>query len=134
MHRIRTILYLLPVLLSGSCTRQHKIFTLKTIRLNDYRQAKRPAQKLHLEVVEGNTLLAHTAPYPSELTLPVSFKAEPAARLSLYSKTYSIQLHGDSSGLIGSCNVTMEEYKIIFPIDMEVRNDSLSVSILGSWQ
>lgn len=54
--------------------------------------------------------------------------------MTLYHKSYRVQLYGDVSGLIGACSVNMDEYKIIFPIDMEVKNDSLSISMTGSWE
>lgn len=127
---------ILLVLLLTGCTKDNKVFTLKTIRLNAYSEANLPAQKLYLEVFEdnGTTPLAHTAFYPSGLTLPALFKVAPSIPMTLYSKNYYVQLSGDSSGYIASCRINMEEYKIIFPIDMEVENDSLNVSIMGSWK
>ncbi len=126
---------LLTLALAG-CTKESKTFTLKTVRLNEYRRMGFPAQKLHLEVFGENNPdpLANTGYYPADLTLPASFKMYPSLPMNLYSDAYEVQLWGDSSGHIGTCRINMEEYKIIFPIDMEVKNDSLNISIIGSWQ
>ena len=134
--KARKIIYLFLLILSTGCTKENKIFTLKTIRLNDYRQKYLPVQKLYLEVFEDNaaTRLAHTGVYPSDLTLPASFKVEPTIPMMLYDKTYYVQLAGDSTGYIGRCQVNMDEYKIVFPIDMEVGNDSLNISLIGNWK
>ena len=134
--KARKIIYLFLLILSTGCTKENKIFTLKTIRLNDYRQKYLPVQKLYLEILEDNaaTRLAHTGVYPSDLTLPASFKVEPTIPMMLYDKTYYVQLAGDSTGYIGRCQVNMDEYKIVFPIDMEVGNDSLNISLIGNWK
>lgn len=134
--KARKIIYLFILLLSTGCTKENKIFTLKTIRLNDYRQTDLPVQKLYLEVFEDNAAapLMHTGVYPSDLTLPVSFKVEPTIPMMLYGKAYYVQLAGDSTGYIGRSQVNMDEYKIVFPIDMEVGNDSLNISLIGNWK
>lgn len=130
-----TLILFLAVLLTG-CTKDNKTFSLKTIKLNDYWQGNLPVQKLHLEVFDDNTSvpLSQTDPYPSELTLPATFMVHPSVPMTLYNKTYRIQLWGDVTGYISSCQINMDEYKIIFPIDMEVKSDSLTVSIAGSWK
>ena len=132
---MKNIYLICLVFLIASCTKDDKTFRLKSIKLNDYRQNNLPVQKLHLEVfgAEGATAIAHTDNYPSDLTLPATFAIHPTLPMTLYNKGYQIQLWGDLSGHIASCNVNMDTYKIIFPIDMEVKNDSLSVSIMGSW-
>jgi hypothetical protein len=133
---MRKILYMLPMLILAGCAKDNKVFTLKMIRLNEYRKINLPVQKLYLEVFEDNDTIpmAHTAVYPSDLTLPASFKVEPSIPITLYSKDYYIQLSGEVTGYIARCKVNMDEYKIIFPIDMEVENDSLNISIIGSWK
>lgn len=128
-------LFIILALAIAGCAKDSKTFNLKTIKLNDYMQTNTPKQKLYLKVLgEGLTLLAHTEGYPSDLTLPATFKVIPTTPMTLYSKPYSVQLWGDSTGYISSCRINMEEYKIIFPIDMEVKSDSLNVSIMGNWR
>lgn len=133
---MKNALILCMVILFTGCAKDDKSFSLKTIKLHGYQQANLPAQKLHLEVFDGNTsvALAHTGPYPSELTLPVTLMVYPSVPMTLYNKTYRIELRGDITGYISSCKVNMEEYKIIFPIDMEVGNDSLHISMAGGWK
>lgn len=119
-----------------SCSKDNKTFNLKTITLNDYQRTNLPAQKLHLEVFEDNRsdAIAHTDLYPSNLTLPATFIVHPSVPMALYKKAYRFQLRGDSTGYISSCGTNMKEYKIIFPIDMEVKNDSMAISIKGNWE
>lgn len=130
------LLMICLVLLCTGCKKENIAFTLKTIRLHEYRHANLPTQLLYLKVCEDDTamVLAHTNGYPSSLTLPATFSVHPAIPMTLYKKHYRFQLWGDVSGYIGGCRVDMDEYKIIFPIDMEVTNDSLSISISGSWK
>ena len=124
------------VLLCAGCQKENIDFTLKSVRLNDYRDTDLPVQQLYLKICEDDTavVLAHTNKYPSNLTLPATFSVHPAIPMPLYRKHYRFQLWGDVSGYIGGCRVEMDEYKIVFPIDMEVKNDSLSISISGSWK
>lgn len=118
------------------CTKSNKTFSMKTITLNDYLQINLPAQKLYLEIFDdkSTTALARTAQYPSELTLPVTFMVHPSLQMTLYNKNYRIQLWGDVTGYISSCQIKMDSYKIIYPIDMEVSGDSLNISIAGNWK
>ncbi len=120
-----------------SCTKENKIFSLKTIRLNDCRSTNIHVQNVYFKVfIDNNTAtpLTTTDVYPGNLTLPATFKVTPTLPMTLYSKTYYVQLWGDSTGYIGACKINMADYKIIFPIDMEVKNDSLNISIMGSWK
>lgn len=125
----------LTILFLVACTKEDKTFSLKIIRLNEYKRPILPTQKLYLKVFDGNSAspIAHTYQYPSDLTLPATFRVYPRVQMTLYSGAYYVQLWGDSTGYISSCQLNMDEYKIIFPIDMEVGNDSLNVSLLGSW-
>ena len=121
-------------LLCAGCKKEDIAFTLKSVRLNEYRKTNLPAQKLYLKVCEEDTavVLARTEKYPSDLTLPAVFAIRPLIPLNLYKKGYRFQLCGDVSGYLAGCRVDMDEFKIIFPSDMEVSNDSLSISISGS--
>jgi hypothetical protein len=133
---MKNTLILCMVILFTGCAKDDKSFSLKTIKLHDYQRTNLPAQKLHLEVFDDNTsvALANTGPYPSDLTLPATFMVYPSVPMTLYNKTYRIELWGDITGYISSCKVNMEDYKIIFPIDMEVENDSLHISMAGGWK
>lgn len=125
---------LLAVLLSG-CTKDNKTFTLKTIRLNDYKRTNLQTEKLYIKIYDDHAvLLTQTEGYPNDLTLPATIKVISRIPMTLYNRSYSMQLWGDSTGYISSCKVNMDEYKIIFPIDMEVMSDSLNISMMGSWK
>jgi len=120
----------------AACGKENRTFSLKTIRLNDYRHINPSDQKLYMKVFgeNGQGPIAETGFYPAGQTLPATFGIHPSIPMTLYHKSYRVQLYGDVSGLIGACSVNMDEYKIIFPIDMEVKNDSLSISMTGSWE
>jgi len=126
---------LLAVVLAG-CTKENRTFTLKTIKLNDYKRTNLPAQKLYLEFFDDDIAapLAHTELYPNTLPLPATLNVYPPAPMTLYKKGYHVQLWGDSTGYISSCHIDMDDYKIIFPIDMDVKSDSLNVDLMGSWK
>jgi hypothetical protein len=129
-------LVILTGLIFIGCDKNHKEFTLKTIKLNSYKSINLPAQNLSFRIVQGintQTPLAATDTYPTKLPLPVTLAVTPSLSAKLYSQSYSIQLLGDSTGLIGSCTVDMDQYKIIFPIEMEIENEEMNISISGSW-
>jgi hypothetical protein len=110
---------------------------MKSIKLNSYEKSHYPSQNLSLKVVRANNtdlVIAITESYPSALTLPATFALKPHPVLRLYKEDIVIQLWGDITGLIASSNVDMEEYKIIYPIDMETENEEVSFSIMGSWE
>jgi hypothetical protein len=138
LHSLKWKLAAITILISlASCTKDNKIFSLKTIRLNDCRSANIHIQKVYFKVFTDNNMatpLTTTDVYPGYLTLPATFKVAPTLQMTLYSKTYYVQLWGDSTGYIGACKIIMADYKIMFPIDMEVKNDSLNISIMGSWK
>ena len=133
---MKNIFFAFLVLVFASCKKESVNFTLKTIKLNHYSAADLPVQKLYLKVFEAdkNDEIIHTDKYSSDLTLPAVFNAQPVVQLIPYAKSYRIELWGDDSGLIGSCKTNMDEYKIIFPLDMEVKSNNLSVSIAGTWK
>ncbi len=131
---ILLIIGLLPV----SCKKDKYIFTMKTIKLNSFRKRNIPSQYLTVKVVNtgfGNHVLGTTGKYPSDFTLPATFALDKEVELRLYKEDHiSIQLWGDSTGFIASSTIDMEEDKIIYPIDMETKIDSVSFSVMGSWE
>ncbi|MGN6180879.1 MAG: hypothetical protein ACTHNW_16980 [Mucilaginibacter sp.] len=134
--RIKNIfLGLLTVVLAG-CAKNNKNFTLTSIQLNGYKHVNIPAQHLYLKVFNDQLAvpLTRTQLYPNDLPLPAIFNVSPTISMTLYKKSYHIQLWGDSTGYISSCRINMNSYKIIFPLSMTAKSDSLSVTINGSWQ
>lgn len=132
---MRKTLRILLVALIVGCTKDNKTFTLKTISLNGYKKTNGLSELLYLKVLDDHAiLLAQTKGYPSNLTLPTTFNVMPNVPMTLYNRSYTVQLWGDTTGYISSCKIDISEYKIIFPINIEVRNDSLSISTAGSWR
>ncbi|WP_028979327.1 hypothetical protein [Sporocytophaga myxococcoides] len=111
---------------------------MKTIKLNSFRNVNFPSQYLTVKVVNGssgNRVLGTTGKYPSDFTLPATFALDKQLKIHLYKEDHiSIQLWGESTGFIASSTIDMKEYKIIYPIDMETQSDSVSFSVLGSWE
>ncbi|MCS4301835.1 hypothetical protein [Chryseobacterium sp. BIGb0232] len=133
--KILSILSLLFFCLS--CSNDDNIFHLKTIRINEYEQyMSLPEQHLFIKIVdhENSGVMAETEPFQSNLHLPLLLKTEHVSDMNLYARPYRVELWGDISGLIGSCTVKMDDYRITFPIDMEVKSNSLEVAIQGSWE
>jgi len=131
---MRKILAILLAISLIGCNKDNKTFTLKTIRLNDYRKVNDWPERLYLKVLNDQAIpLAQTEGYPNNLILPATFNVLPVVSMTLYNRSYIVQLWGDSTGYISSCQINMDDYKIIFPIDMEITNDSLRISIEGSW-
>lgn len=122
-------------LLLLSCNKDRKTFTLKTVKLNSYTQSKHSAQNLYIKVVDINGAVLNTTDnYPGSFTLPATYAIEPTLKLQLYKKGCALQLWGDSTGFIGSSEINMDEYKIIFPIDMETKSEDVSFNVSGSWR
>lgn len=132
----KVLALLLVVMLAVGCRKDNVAFTLKTIQLNHYHTHGLPVQNLHLEVFDNNTgtRLTSTDKYPNNQTLPATFIVLPSIQILPYAKDYRIELWGDATGHIASCHLDMDEYKIIFPIEMEVESDSLNVALTGNWK
>jgi hypothetical protein len=132
----KLIIFILGSIFIASCENDTHVFTMKAIRLNHYHKAEYPAQNLSLKVVDpkDKSVLGVTDSYPSNLTLPATFAINPSLHLQLYKEDIVVQLWGDSTGYMTSSEIDMDEYKIIFPIDMETENDSVNFSVLGSWK
>lgn len=133
---MKKLLFLSAMVLSFSCSNKDNRFHLKLIKLSEYAsRGHLSEQNLQIRVFSENSPepLAQTGLYPGNLPMPATLKVYPAPALNLYKRPYRFELWGDVDGYISSCEVNMDEYKIIFPIDMEVENDSLNISIMGSW-
>lgn len=132
----KALLLILFCQLLFACKKDRYIFTMKYLKLNYYNKSKYPSQNLSLKVVRTDpyAVLATTDSYPSDFTLPVTFALNPPPEIHLYKEHISIELWGDSSGLMAASEMDMKEYKIIYPIDMETGNDSVSFSVMGKWK
>jgi len=138
MNKIIRIFSLISlVFLLFSCGNDDRTFQLKTVKLTEYaRRESLPEQNLYIKVFKDDvpTSIAQTETYPSSLPLPVVLKVHPSPEMNLYAESYHIELWGDVTGYIGNCSVDMDNYKIVFPIDMEVKSENLEVSMQGSWR
>ncbi|WP_347219173.1 hypothetical protein [Chryseobacterium sp.] len=137
MKIVKILSLLSLIFFCASCSNDDNIFHLKTIKISEYAQHKSlPEQHFYLKIFDNSSTesIAHTEDFSGSLPLPVILKAEPSPEMYLYAKPYRIELWGEVSGFIGSCTVNMDDYKITFPIDMEVKSNNLEVAIQGSWE
>ena len=133
--KLKHILIIL-LILNGlfSCNNDDNTFHLKTVKLLEYSK-NLPEQKLYIKAFSDDLpeSIAQTEEYPSTLPLPATLKMYPSPSMNLYGKNYHLELWGGISGYIRRCDIDMDDYKIVFPIDMEIENDSLSISMQGTW-
>lgn len=134
---IRIFFLILTVLSLFSCGNDDRIFQLKTVKLIGYeRRESLPEQNLYIKIFKDDipTSIAQTEIYPGSLPLPAVFKVYPSPEMNLYAELYHMELWGDVTGYIGNCSVDMAHYKIVFPIDMEVKGERVEISMQGSWR
>jgi hypothetical protein len=133
--KLKHILIIL-LILNGlfSCNNDDNTFHLKTVKLLEYSK-NLPEQKLYIKAFSDDLpeSIAPTEEYTSTLPFPATLKMYPSPSMNLYGKNYHLELWGGISGYIGRCDIDMDDYKIVFPIDMEIENDSLSISMQGTW-
>lgn len=123
------------ILLLVGCSKKDKEFTLKSVTLDNHGAAS-TSERLTVRFLDGadtQHVLATTTAYPASLPLPAVLSVHPAFQLPLYKHPFFVQLWGDSSGLIGTAEIDMDEYKIIFPLEMEVKSADLDVTVSGTW-
>ncbi|HEU4551283.1 MAG TPA: hypothetical protein VFS25_00550 [Chitinophaga sp.] len=124
------------VALFTGCNKDDQAFRLKTVTLNAHREGKYPGELLSIRIVDAADtahVLGTTKGYPANLPLPVTLSVSPNFKWELYKQSFYVQLLGDSTGLIGSCKVNMDNYKIIFPLEMEVESEAVNVTLSGKW-
>jgi hypothetical protein len=110
---------------------------MKNVKLNSYSKSNLPNHYYSLKVVDtdNQAVLANTEKYPCDLTLPATFLISSHPKLNLYQRDHiSIQLWGDSTGLLAASTIKMAEYKIQFPIDMEMTEGAVSFGVMGTWE
>lgn len=119
-----------------NCDNEHKEFQLNSIKLKSYKKSDNIGEKLYFRVVDGgesDKILATTDRFSANSTMPILLGLDAKVRYKLYSEPFLIQLVSDSTNVIGSTFVNMDEYKIVFPIDMEIENEEMDITISGSW-
>ena len=119
-----------------SCNKKGQDFKIKSVTLLAHRALQYPQELLRFKFLDGadsQKVVGVTPGYPANLPLPATMLVDPAFRLKLYSQPCYVQLWGDSTGLIGSVKVKMDDYKIIFPLEMELTNRDMKVTLTGKW-
>lgn len=122
-----------------ACKKKEKIeFTLNNLTLKSIKQDNLPSQKLYIKVLMLDNIteevLATTNKYPGEYTLPVKYGLENPVKMNFYKHTYAVALYGDSSGYIEKNTVNINDYKILYPLDMETKNNGLEIVLSGTWR
>lgn len=126
---------ILVILISG-CSKKNEEFKIATVTLNGHQTGKYPQELLSVRFLDGTDsqrVLGVTSGYPANLPLPATLAVDPGFKIQLYKQPCYVQVWGDSSGLIGSVKVNMDLYKIIFPLEMEVKDAGMDVTLSGQW-
>jgi|GEM_PF-797044 len=135
-NAVRSLIFSMAIMLIfNSCEKKNSVFTMKAVKLNFYEKEHFPEQDIFIKVVNSDSVvLVCTEKYNSLYTLPVTFGISPGLKVQLYKeKPLSVQLWGDSSGCMASCPIHMDEYTILFPIDMEIGDEQVNLSVIGTW-
>lgn len=133
----RYVLVILTVLVMVRCSMDRYIFTLNAVTLDYPEDDGYPDQNLRIRICNADNpeeVLATTKPYPSTMTLPATFAIEPSLDFHLYKKPIAVQLWGDSTGVITTSVVNMNDYKIVFPLEMEMKSAKARFTLHGSWE
>lgn len=119
-----------------SCSNEDNTFHLNTVKLIEYSQRESISeQRIFIKAFSNDSPepLAQTEKFSNALPMPITLKMHPKAEMNLYGKDYHLELWGEVSGFIGRCDIDMDNYKIVFPIDMEIEGEELTASIQGGW-
>jgi hypothetical protein len=119
-----------------ACQKDNQNFKLKTVTINAYTNKSSGLQHVYVRIVDAadtQRLVGKSASYPSNLPLPVTLGITSSLKQALYKQTCIVQLWADSTGLISSQRVNMGSYKIIFPLEMDVKNKDMDVTLSGNW-
>jgi len=124
------------VMVLTSCNKKGQDFKLRSVTLLAHRPLQYQQELLRVKFLDGadsQKVIGITSGYPANLPLPATMMVDPSFKLKLYRQPCYVQLWGDSTGLIGTCKVNMDDYKIIFPLEMEVANSDMKVTLTGKW-
>ena len=132
-HIIATIALVMVLI---SCNKKGQDFKIRSVTLLAHRPLQYPQELLQVKFLNGTDsqkVIGVTSGYPANLPLPATMLVDPSFKLKLYKQPCYVQLWGDSTGLIGSVKVNLDDYKIIFPLEMEVGNQDMKVTLTGKW-
>lgn len=138
MFRITCLVFILSIPLLG-CHKRKKIeFHLKKLSLNKLEKENYPDQHYYLKVIElhdgANKTLIVSENYPSDVTLPAEYAVNPTLSINFYTNDFAIELWGDSSQLIGTNKINLDDYKIIYPLEMDTEHDEIGIALHGTWK
>lgn len=127
------------IFLLSSCKKRENIdFTLDSLTLVSFDKHDYPEQKVFLKVLQLGTnpdkVLAITDNYSTEYTLPAKFGIEPQLTMNFYKNDYVVELWGELSGFIGRNEIHLEDYKIIYPTEMETEHNNVVIELTGTWK
>ena len=113
-----------------------KCFLLKQLKLTQYQVEHTTRDSLYLQLYQAgsNAPILSTDTYPSTQTLPAVYAVHPVLPLALYQQNYRVELWGKKAGYLGSCVFDMDNYKIIFPLEIESESESVVISLQGGWK
>lgn len=126
-------------LLLVACKKKEEIeFTLNSLTLKSGKLNDLPVQKIYLKVLKlddsNQEVVITTNKYSSEYTLPVKYSIDEPVKMNFYKHTYAVALYGDSSGYIEKNIVNINDYKILYPLDMETENNGFAIILSGTWR
>lgn len=130
-----TLLAIIGISLAA-CQKDNKYFKLRTLTINSYSKKNLPQQRIYVRVVnsaDAQQVIGVSASYPSDLPLPVTLGVTSSLKQTLYKRPCVIELWGDITGLLSSEEINIAQYKIIFPLEMDVENEVMDVTLKGSW-
>ncbi|MFS2188881.1 hypothetical protein ACCC92_19535 [Mucilaginibacter sp. Mucisp84] len=119
-----------------ACQKDNQNFKLKTVTINAYTNKSSELQHVYVRIVDAadqQRVIGKSDSYPSNLPLPVTLGITSSLKQALYKQTCIVQLWADSTGLISSQKMNMDSYKIIFPLEMDVKNKDMDVTLSGNW-
>nr|WP_067054562.1 hypothetical protein [Mucilaginibacter sp. L294] len=129
-------LFAIIILGITACQKDDQNFKLKTVTINAYTRKDLPLQRIYVKIVDAidtQRVIGTSASYPSNLPLPVTLGVTSSLKQALYKHTCLVQLWGDAAGLLSSKRMDMNNYKIVFPLEMDVENEEMDISLSGNW-
>lgn len=129
-------LFAIIILSLTACRKDDQNFKLKTVTINAYTNNAAGLQQIYVRIVDAADtarVIGKSASYPSNLPLPVTLGITSSLKQALYNHTCVVQLWSGAAGLISSQKMNMDSYKIIFPLEMDVKNKDMDITLSGSW-
>lgn len=128
---------LLAIIISfTACRKDNQNFKLKTVTINSYLKTDLRQQHIYVRIVDAldtQQVVGISESYPSNLPLPITLGINSSIKQALYKRSCVVQLWGDLTGLLSSKKMNMDLYKIVFPLEMDVKNEDMDITLSGNW-